>query len=107
MPHSLTHRLTSFSVRRGHHPPLVALLLFLLLSMQALVLQHQLDPAHHHDGNTCEICLHISPLDHGLITTQSLPRLALFAPPPETRIWLQPPSLHHTAYHSRAPPRFS
>lgn len=99
MPGSLTRQMANL------RPRLVALLLFLLLFVQTMMLMHPLHLDEHPGGEPCELCLHLSLLDHGLTTTQPLPQLPRSAPPPEIRTWLQAITPRHTTYDSRAPPR--
>jgi len=107
MPMPSSRDRTILSTRRRPRTLLVALACTLLLFVQALVLQHQLDLDHHHDGEPCELCLHLAPLDHGLVNTLALPQPMLPAPPPVGTPPLQTRGEPHTAYHSRAPPRLS
>ena len=67
----VTRDMAILSARGKRYPLLAILLATLLLFMQAQVLQHQLDLAHHHGGEPCELCLHLAPLDHGLVNTQA------------------------------------
>ena len=87
--------------------PLALLTVALLLFMQALVLEHELDLDQHHDGEPCELCLYLAPLDHSLVEEQALPQLPKPALPPLVRKRLQTFPRFSTAYHSRAPPRLS
>jgi len=79
----------------------------LLLLMQALVLQHQLDLDHHSGHDHCELCLHLSALDHGMSASGQ----ALQASPPSLEVRSEPVvattiPLNHP-YQTRAPPTFS
>ena len=102
----VTRDMAILSARGKRYPLLAILLATLLLFMQAQVLQHQLDLAHHHGGEPCELCLHLAPLDHGLVNTLALPLPVQPALPPVCVASLQTHREPHTAYHSRAPPRF-
>lgn len=92
---------------RASRTPLALLAAALLLFMQAMVLEHQLDLDHHHDGEPCELCLHLAPLDHSLVGEQALPQLQKPALPPLARKRLQTFRRFSAVYHSRAPPRLS
>lgn len=86
---------------------LVALSAALLLFMQATVLEHQLDLDHHHDGEPCELCLHLAPLDHSLVNALTLTQKPTPPFSPASRIMPATLPRHHAAYHSRGPPRLS
>jgi hypothetical protein len=86
---------------------LVTLAASLLLLMQAMVLEHQLDLEHHHEGGSCELCLHFSPLDQGLLPSSHIP---LQPVPADTAVgvtFVQAPRQLSSVYHPRAPPRLS
>jgi len=79
----------------------------LLLLMQAVLLQHQIDIDHHTDNDHCELCLHLSALDHGVTaTSQTLQANPL---PPLTPTLLIASCTHTllTPYQTRAPPLLS
>lgn len=75
-----------------------------LLFAQTALLLHQVDLNAHHEGETCELCLHAGLLSHGLIgSTLNLP--ALFT----GTVFLTFPTLLYlpgirTVYIARAPP---
>lgn len=85
-------------------PRLAALTAALLLLMQAIVLEHQLNPDHHHGDAPCELCLHLTPLDPGLVNTA--PGAHTASPPLLSASPLLPGVLpeYINAYHSRGPP---
>ena len=75
-----------------------------LLFAQAALLHHEYDFAAHKSGDTCVICLHATPLSHGMSGT-----IALALPLPVAESAFQPPTLRVIAiaaltYWARAPP---
>jgi len=90
------------------HPRLLSLLLAaMLLLMQTLILQHQIDLDHHNDNEHCELCLHISPLDHAVTTSyQSLEAIPPIMVEP-TALPVSKPARLNRPYQTRAPPSLS
>lgn len=100
--------MTTYHLTGSLRPRLFSLLLAgVLLMMQALVLQHQLDLHHHTDNEHCELCLHISPLDHAVTT--HIQKFEAIPPIPveTTAVILSQPSRIHRPYQTRAPPSLS
>ena len=75
-----------------------------ILFGQAALLNHEYDFAAHKSGDTCVICLHATPLSHGMVGA-----LILAIPLPTQSTEFHPLALQATtgvfsAYHARAPP---
>jgi hypothetical protein len=92
---------------RRRYGLLASLVGALLLFTQTLVLEHQLDLEHHQSDETCELCLHLAPLDHGLVNALVLPQSPLASLPPASQTLPTALPRPHTAYLSRAPPHLS
>jgi hypothetical protein len=75
-----------------------------LLFAQAALLEHEYDFAAHEAGHTCVICLHATPLSHGMSGTIAL-ALPLAVADTEFRV-LDPQitAIATLAYRARAPP---
>lgn len=86
---------------------LAALAAILLLFIQAMVLEHRLELDHHHDDETCELCLHLATADQAPATTSSPLQPPYSAPQSPAGNTQSTIFASTTAYHSRAPPHRS
>jgi hypothetical protein len=80
------------------------LLVMVILFAQAALLEHEYDFAAHKSGETCVICLHATPLSHGMVGA-----LFMAFPLPIHRTEFHPLDLQIVAvavraYRARAPP---
>jgi hypothetical protein len=89
---------------QAKHQTISLIVAIILILTQALGVIHQLDSSVHEHEHGCELCTHLSNLDHGIAT--DLPK-----PAPEiilviTKIAALRPVFipFYSYYHSRAPP---
>jgi hypothetical protein len=80
------------------------LIVVLLVLTQALGVIHKLDSSAHEHGHECELCAHLSNIDHGL--SAELPTIPPAFGLVATEIVAQRPVFTpiNLPYHSRAPP---
>lgn len=81
----------------------IAWLTLVLLGQGALVL-HKTDVDTHANGDTCELCLVSSSLDHALANSGTPPLGGITLHLPLTRVHIKPSPTYRHVFSARAPP---